>query len=222
ICNENEEFSHCPEFTRQCEASCDWTRFPETIPNCPHTCGTPKCICKEGFVRSANDNNTCVPFHICSDETEIECPINSTWAKCGIACEPTCENMYDTSPCPAICDQPACTCADNYVRHKGNCIFWGDCPNLEQHFASDLSTSSKKTSAMSESIATEMKFNHANIDQLEITTVTPIVTLATTKTLIGSLTCGINETISECGRACEISCNNVSFTEIIYYQNLNF
>ncbi|EJW76034.1 hypothetical protein WUBG_13057 [Wuchereria bancrofti] len=54
-----------------------------------------------------------------------------------------------------------------------------------------------------------MKFNHDNIDQLEITTITPIVTLATTKTLIGSLTCGINETINECGRACEINCNNV-------------
>ncbi|MCP9263742.1 Teneurin-a [Dirofilaria immitis] len=109
ICGENEEFSHCPEYTRQCEASCDWTKFPETIPNCPRACGTPKCVCKEGFVRSANDNNTCVPFDYCSDEAEIECPINSTWAKCGIACEPTCENMYDTSPCPASCDEPACT-----------------------------------------------------------------------------------------------------------------
>ncbi|VDK30706.1 unnamed protein product [Gongylonema pulchrum] len=68
ICNENEEFTNCPEFTRQCEASCDWTRFPETIPNCPRSCGTPKCVCKEGYVRAANDNDTCVPFHFCSDE----------------------------------------------------------------------------------------------------------------------------------------------------------
>ncbi|KAM3718652.1 MOXD1 [Dirofilaria immitis] len=212
ICGENEEFSHCPEYTRQCEASCDWTKFPETIPNCPRACGTPKCVCKEGFVRSANDNNTCVPFDYCSDEAEIECPINSTWAKCGIACEPTCENMYDTSPCPASCDEPACTCADNYVRHKQNCIFWGDCPNLEQRFASDFSTSTPiKTAAIktknivsaSAEIATT-KSHKSNIynNQSEITTIATVVETE-------SLTCGINETINECGRACETNCSNV-------------
>lgn len=67
-CVSNEIFSVCPEFNRQCEASCDWTKFPETIPNCPHSCGAPKCICKEGFVRLSTDNDTCVPFHFCSDE----------------------------------------------------------------------------------------------------------------------------------------------------------
>uniref|UniRef100_A0A1I7VHX5 DOMON domain-containing protein n=1 Tax=Loa loa TaxID=7209 RepID=A0A1I7VHX5_LOALO len=211
ICNENEEFSHCPEFTRQCEASCDWTKFPETIPNCPRSCGTPKCVCKEGFVRSANDNNTCVPFHFCSEEAEIECPINSTWAKCGIACEPTCENMYDTSPCPAHCDEPACTCADNYVRHNGNCIFWGDCPNLEQRFASNFPIStSMKTASGEGSIIGQVDFNPGNIgNQSEKTTVTAIGTTIGTKTISGSLTCSINETINECGRACETSCNNV-------------
>lgn len=60
----------------------------------------------------------------------MECPINETWAKCGIACEPTCENMYDTSPCPASCEQAACTCADSYVRYGNECIFWGDCPSM--------------------------------------------------------------------------------------------
>ncbi|CAG9532242.1 unnamed protein product [Cercopithifilaria johnstoni] len=210
ICDENEEFSHCPEFTRQCEASCDWTKFPETIPNCPRSCGTPKCVCKEGFVRSANDNNTCVPFHFCSDEAEIECPINSTWAKCGISCEPTCENMYDTSPCPASCDEPACTCADNYVRYKGNCIFWGDCPNLEQHLASDFFTSIPVKTATEESGSVQVEFNPADMgNQSKIATVAAITINAETGTVSGSLTCGINETINECGRACETSCNKM-------------
>lgn len=71
-CGANEELIQCPEFTRQCEASCDWTRYPETIPNCPRSCGTPKCVCKEGFVRAANDNDTCVPFHYCSDEVRFQ------------------------------------------------------------------------------------------------------------------------------------------------------
>ncbi|KAL3995632.1 DOMON domain family protein [Acanthocheilonema viteae] len=208
ICNENEEFSHCPEFTRQCEASCDWTKFPETIPNCPRTCGTPKCICKEGFVRSANDNNTCVPFHFCSDEAEIECPINSTWAKCGIACEPTCENMYDTTPCPASCEEPACTCADNYVRYGGNCIFWGDCPNLEERFASDSPTSVPMKTTTEGSVQVEFTPGNSS-NQSETTTLTAIAIPAETKTVSGSLACGINETINECGRACETNCNNV-------------
>ncbi|VDM28075.1 unnamed protein product, partial [Toxocara canis] len=168
-CGSNEEFTKRPEFSRQCEASCDWTRYPETIPNCPRSCGTPKCICKEGFVRAANDNDTCVPFRHCSDEVEIECPANSTWAKCGTACEPTCENMYDTSPCPARCDIPACTCADNYVRYNVECIFWGDCPS-----------------------------NVLTVTGTRPTTVTP--------PSVDTLTCGINETINDCGRACESDC----------------
>uniref|UniRef100_A0A0R3S1G0 DOMON domain-containing protein n=1 Tax=Elaeophora elaphi TaxID=1147741 RepID=A0A0R3S1G0_9BILA len=209
ICDENEEFSHCPEFTRQCEASCDWTKFPETIPNCPRTCGTPKCTCKEGFVRAANDNNTCVPFHFCSDEAEVECPINSTWAKCGIACEPTCENMYDTSPCPASCDEPACTCADNYVRGS-QLVLTSD---LEQRFASDFPTQGPmKTAAAGNggSVSTlELSLGNVVGNQSEMTSVTAITTTAGTETLSGSLTCGINETINECGRACETNCSNV-------------
>uniref|UniRef100_A0A915PXC5 DOMON domain-containing protein n=1 Tax=Setaria digitata TaxID=48799 RepID=A0A915PXC5_9BILA len=215
ICNENEEFSHCPEFTRQCEASCDWTKFPETIPNCPRTCGKPKCICKEGFVRSANDNNTCVPFHFCSDEVEMECPVNSTWAKCGVACEPTCENMYDTSPCPASCEESACTCADNYVRYKESCIFWGDCPNLEQRFASDFSASTMMKaaisgiSALSASVQPETITSEKNADISDHSVTTPITTTTEIRAPTDSLTCGINETINECGRACETSCSIV-------------
>uniref|UniRef100_A0A915A5V3 DOMON domain-containing protein n=1 Tax=Parascaris univalens TaxID=6257 RepID=A0A915A5V3_PARUN len=190
-CGANEELAQCPEFTRQCEASCDWTRYPETIPNCPRSCGAPKCVCKEGFVRAANDNDTCVPFHYCSDEVGVECATNSTWAKCGIACEPTCDNMYDTSPCPARCDVPACTCSDNYVRYKDECIFWGDCPNLEQHWATEVTINSS-------ALVTTSTID----DQSTVTEMT------STKSLVPleALTCGINETINECGRACESDC----------------
>ncbi|VDK81473.1 unnamed protein product, partial [Litomosoides sigmodontis] len=257
ICNENEEFSHCPEFTRQCEASCDWTKFPETIPNCPRTCGTPKCICKEGFVRSTNDNNTCVPFRFCSDQAEVECPVNSTWAKCGVSCEPTCENMYDTSPCPASCDEPACTCADNYVRQTPNRAIQtlnrkfrkqsrkiGEglervlTSDLEQRFAADFpALTAMKTATGGEPSSVQAEFTASNFDSRpsETTTSTTTTTTATTTTTTtttgkttstataaaaaaiiaqteagpGSLTCAINETINECGRACEANCNNV-------------
>jgi hypothetical protein len=29
-CGPNEEFSDCPEFSRECESSCEWTLFPES------------------------------------------------------------------------------------------------------------------------------------------------------------------------------------------------
>ncbi|ETN70533.1 hypothetical protein NECAME_14707, partial [Necator americanus] len=127
-CGPNEQWSTCPETSRDCEPSCDWTKFPETIPNCPRSCGAARCVCKEGFVRMTNDEDACVPFDFCDKESEPSCPTNSTWAKCGTACEPSCSNMYDTAPCPATCEKSACTCADNYVRHNGDCIYWGDCP----------------------------------------------------------------------------------------------
>ncbi|KAK6036470.1 trypsin Inhibitor like cysteine rich domain protein [Cooperia oncophora] len=128
-CGPNEQWSSCPEMSRDCEPSCDWTRFPETIPNCPRSCGSARCVCKEGFVRMTNDEEACVPFDFCDKEAEPSCPTNSTWAKCGTACEPSCANMYDTAPCPATCEKSACTCADNYVRYEGACIYWGDCPD---------------------------------------------------------------------------------------------
>ncbi|RCN29217.1 trypsin Inhibitor like cysteine rich domain protein, partial [Ancylostoma caninum] len=133
-CGPNEQWSSCPETSRDCEPSCDWTRFPETIPNCPRSCGSPRCICKEGFVRMTNEEEACVPFDFCDKEADHSCPANSTWAKCGTACEPSCANMYDTAPCPATCEKSACTCADNYVRHEGKCIYWGDCPDIDSHF----------------------------------------------------------------------------------------
>uniref|UniRef100_A0A0N5D296 DOMON domain-containing protein n=1 Tax=Thelazia callipaeda TaxID=103827 RepID=A0A0N5D296_THECL len=202
LCKENEEFSNCPEFNRQCEASCDWTEFPETIPNCPRTCGTPKCVCKEGFVRLSSDNDTCVQFHFCS-------------AECGVACEPTCENMYDTSPCPATCNEPACTCADNYVRYQEKCIFWGDCPNLEQRFASNISPSSIVKDGIVGTVPLHVKNNADTRDSdslngsESITTETPSIINEIEKIVDNSLTCGINETINECGRACEPNCNNI-------------
>ncbi|CAJ0607497.1 unnamed protein product [Cylicocyclus nassatus] len=113
-CGPNEQWSKCPETSRDCEPSCDWTRFPETIPNCPRSCGTPRCICKEGYVRMTNDEEVCVPFEFCDKEAEPSCPTNSTWAKCGTACEPSCANMYDTAPCPATCEKSACTYIDSH------------------------------------------------------------------------------------------------------------
>jgi hypothetical protein len=83
---EFEEFNDCPEANGECEASCDWTRFPETIPpNCSSgACGVARCTCKEGYVKKATDEHRCVPFSFCTELLEQQqCPENSTWGKCG-------------------------------------------------------------------------------------------------------------------------------------------
>lgn len=195
-CGPNEQWSECPESSRECEHSCDWTHFPETTPNCPNSCGQARCICKEGFVRMANEEDVCVPFDFCDKtvENEESCAANSTWAKCGTACEPTCANMYDTAPCPASCEKPGCTCADNYVRHNGKCIYWGDCPELR-----DEKTTTKET----------VETTQSTIDRNEITQASEVTkTKATTQKVIVS-ECSLNETLNECGRVCEADCVSI-------------
>uniref|UniRef100_A0A8R1DKC4 DOMON domain-containing protein n=1 Tax=Caenorhabditis japonica TaxID=281687 RepID=A0A8R1DKC4_CAEJA len=196
-CGPNEQWSECPESSRECEHSCDWTHFPETTPNCPNSCGKARCICKEGFVRMANDQDVCVPFDFCDKTVENEetCVANSTWAKCGVACEPTCANMYDTSPCPASCEKPGCTCADNYVRHNGRCIYWGDCPEVRED----------KTTTTHAKVAVET--TQSTIDRNEITQVVEVVKATTQKVIVTE--CSLNETLNECGRICEADCVSI-------------
>uniref|UniRef100_A0A7I4Y0F5 EGF-like domain-containing protein n=1 Tax=Haemonchus contortus TaxID=6289 RepID=A0A7I4Y0F5_HAECO len=197
-CGPNEQWSTCPEMSRDCEPSCDWTRFPETIPNCPRSCGTARCVCKEGFVRMTNDEEACVPFDFCDKEAEPSCPTNSTWAKCGTACEPSCANMYDTAPCPATCEKSACTCADNYVRYQGTCIYWGDCPDIDSHFHEEHLTNQTAEIMNIPSVSVDVPI------QTRITSTTR-ATITSTE----NLKCAVNETVVECGRVCEADCVSI-------------
>ncbi|CAJ0932371.1 unnamed protein product, partial [Mesorhabditis belari] len=172
--------------------------FPETIPNCPRQCGEARCVCKAGFVRQSNDENKCVPFDFCSAEEEPQCSANATYAKCGTACEPSCENMYDTSPCPASCETPACTCSDNYVRYKGGCIYWGDCPNLEDHLAFDEAQPTAKSEAASAAVTLKTTTTEAPKAE-SFGKTTPLLKPAQT-------VCPVNETMTECGQVCEANC----------------
>ncbi|VDL70601.1 unnamed protein product [Nippostrongylus brasiliensis] len=198
-CGPNEQWSTCPEMSRDCEPSCDWTKFPETIPNCPRSCGTSRCVCKEGFVRMSNDEEACVPFEFCDKEAEPFCPSNSTWAKCGTACEPSCANMYDTAPCPATCEKAACTCADNYVRFEGKCIYWGDCPDLDSHFTDHLTNDS----------ATELVHVPSVSVDVPVQVRTKPTTTSPTPSSTEDLKCAVNETVVECGRVCEADCVSI-------------
>lgn len=85
--------------------------------------------------------------------------------------------------------------------------------DLEHHFATTLpTTTSKKADIGVRSIPTQTELIPDNIDNQFSEKLAATVAAAVP---IDSLTCSINETINECGRACEISCGSVSLTLII-------
>ncbi|GMR36855.1 hypothetical protein PMAYCL1PPCAC_07050, partial [Pristionchus mayeri] len=192
-CGVNEEWSDCPEERLSCEASCDWTLGPDSIPTCKQEgCGPSRCVCKEGFVRASANSTKCIPFDACNP-ADHSCGANETWAQCGTACEPSCSNMYDTAPCPASCEKAACTCADNYVRHNGECVYWGDCPDLDEHFA--FSSDDNLIGDISNKSATES------------------ATSAPLSVHVPPTSCPVNETLNECGKACETDCTSIFIRE---------
>uniref|UniRef100_A0A0K0F4M2 EGF-like domain-containing protein n=1 Tax=Strongyloides venezuelensis TaxID=75913 RepID=A0A0K0F4M2_STRVS len=208
LCKENEVMFDCPEISRECEASCDWTADPDSIPKCSKECGKePRCVCKDGFVRAGNFNDTCVPFSQCQEEVEQECGKNTTFSKCGVACEPTCENMYDVKECLSDCQSPGCTCSDNYVRHNGECIFWGDCSNLMVHLSNTTGKSIKPNFP-------ERVKPKNNVLSTTTTLSPPNVPVPSSKDEAnGDLHCPVNETINDCGRICEADCLTIFVRE---------
>ncbi|KAI1728547.1 DOMON domain-containing protein [Ditylenchus destructor] len=217
-CGPNEIFSTCPEHSRTCEASCDWTAFPESIPSCPKACGKPRCVCKEGHVRLSGDKDECKPFDYCqAAEVVKECPRNETLAKCGTSCEPSCENMYNTEPCEASCQAPGCTCIDNYVRLNGRCVYWGHCPNLEERFL--FNTGSVPPRMIAETSST----NGPNVTTPATNSATTLSKLSTASswetitapsvTQVPTVQCPKNETYNECGHICEADCVTVFVRE---------
>uniref|UniRef100_A0A915P6S4 TIL domain-containing protein n=1 Tax=Meloidogyne floridensis TaxID=298350 RepID=A0A915P6S4_9BILA len=198
-CDTNQRWEQCPDSERECEPSCEWTAFPESIPVCPsrtseQKCGKPRCVCVEGFVRLGKNLNECKPFSFCQapeatpeliqDEIknkeqvkQQKCPKNEIWEKCGNACEPTCQSMYSEEPCSSVCEMPGCTCTDNFVRLSvgGPCIEWTECPNLKER-------NEPKNASVSATVKTPQ---------------------------IGRLQCGANETINECGAVCEADCLSI-------------
>ncbi|VDL82546.1 unnamed protein product [Nippostrongylus brasiliensis] len=152
-CPANEEFKSCGT---ACEPSCD-------NPNpgmCKAQCIPNVCQCKEGFFR--NSDNTCVascpvgekcgdtvckPGTYCStdipvcrrppcslppprcvpdfiNEVQLEptCPANEVFKQCGTACEPSCENP-NPMVCTKNCIVNVCQCKPGFFRNaNGECV----------------------------------------------------------------------------------------------------
>uniref|UniRef100_A0A914CZS1 Follistatin-like domain-containing protein n=1 Tax=Acrobeloides nanus TaxID=290746 RepID=A0A914CZS1_9BILA len=77
------------------------------------------CGCKNGYVRNAQ--GLCVLESECPGNNTI-CDENETLNECGNLCELQCGDE-EPKICPAICAQPACTCAQGYYRNTaGKCV----------------------------------------------------------------------------------------------------
>lgn len=113
--------------------------------------------------------------------------------------------MYDPSPCTTSCDKAACTCADNYVRFNGQCIYWGDCPGS---FIS-MALNSSPPDVDKHSTQHEEKETVTVPGPSVSVVVTPKPTTVARTSAPKITTCAVNETVNECGRVCEADCNSI-------------
>ncbi|XP_077288568.1 zonadhesin-like [Arctopsyche grandis] len=116
----NEVFSSCGD--NGCERSC--TRL--NVAGCIQSCGTPACVCAEGFVR--NSAGSCVLPSTCPPSPTCPGP-NQVFSACGNdSCQRTCNRLVVTA-CNPICSPAACVCAPGFVRDStGQCILPSTCP----------------------------------------------------------------------------------------------
>uniref|UniRef100_A0A914W652 BPTI/Kunitz inhibitor domain-containing protein n=1 Tax=Plectus sambesii TaxID=2011161 RepID=A0A914W652_9BILA len=136
VCGANEIFVTCSPPSRACEASCNHKQLM-----CLTSCGPPRCVCQDGFIRSGPNSNDCVAIEDCSEDatetTEVatqECGSTEEWTTCGPlskVCEAKCPGLF-TSPLCFRCGPPACVCKPNFVKSiSGECVPVDSCPYVD-------------------------------------------------------------------------------------------
>uniref|UniRef100_A0AC35GTN1 TIL domain-containing protein n=1 Tax=Panagrolaimus sp. PS1159 TaxID=55785 RepID=A0AC35GTN1_9BILA len=114
--------------------------------------------------------------------------------------------MYDTAPCTHKCQQPACTCADNFVRINGECIHWSHCPQLEQKVLKPVDDEDETTPA---STTITHSPPTAPVTWSSSSSSAPSSASGERVTVEETFKCAPNETVNECGRICEADCTTI-------------
>jgi hypothetical protein len=120
-CGENEIHKECG-VPRGYEKLCN-ERYP-LIPSPPPIC-VEGCYCKEGYVRTSDEENICILKSRCMD-----CQRNQHFLLRGNLCQRTCENFSDEwVTCPPVI-LPNCMCNEGFIRvsdFNQSCILPQNC-----------------------------------------------------------------------------------------------
>lgn len=111
---------------------------------CPAVCRE-GCFCNSGYAR--NQLGECIPISDCPGEGfytinreysiyiqlfSAKCGKNQVYNKCGSSCgDYTCLNYGQARRCNKMC-VPGCYCAEGYVKFRGECISFEQCPQTHQ------------------------------------------------------------------------------------------
>ncbi|XP_077285711.1 uncharacterized protein LOC143910936 [Arctopsyche grandis] len=121
-CGPNEILNSCPKYGTS-DSDCDavFGGFKKYCPPQPvdYQC-TPRCDCKEGFVRDA-DKNCILAENCCTGQNEeMTC--------CPAKCDDTCLGPAFPGCTLVPCFKKGCRCKSDFVRHENACIQRKDCP----------------------------------------------------------------------------------------------
>ncbi|XP_028178873.1 zonadhesin-like isoform X3 [Ostrinia furnacalis] len=92
---------------------------------CPAACLPRGCVCKEGYILSADGK--CIAVEDCPPGCNGDA--NATVTTCTTGCPATC--TPNDRVCPAVCGPIGCACLPGYVlSDEGKCILKEDCPDV--------------------------------------------------------------------------------------------
>ncbi|KAG7309637.1 hypothetical protein JYU34_004115 [Plutella xylostella] len=209
-CGPNEESNGC--YNSCLEKSCASRLNPPDV--CPLYCEYGKCSCTDGYYR--DDNGDCVqPF----DCTPPRCGLNEVYTNCGSSCEVTCANVNNP---PKVCTLQCverCQCAEGFIRNSdGNCVRREEClPTIQ--CAENEEPTDCYNSCLEDSCANRLQPRRFCAQYCETNKCTckrgfyrnddgvcvPVEQCSQPK-------CFEGEEYTECGSACEATCNNLNDT----------
>ncbi|XP_028178875.1 zonadhesin-like isoform X5 [Ostrinia furnacalis] len=101
---------------------------------CPAACLPRGCVCKEGYILSADGK--CIAVEDCPPGCNGDA--NATVTTCTTGCPATC--TPNDRVCPAVCGPIGCACLPGYVlSDEGKCILKEDCPGCDGDPNAELS-----------------------------------------------------------------------------------
>jgi len=120
-CGQNEVYMTC---SNVCEPQCGQTSM-----GCTTACGSPKCQCASGMVRSGTQciSPSACPQSVGATPTQTVCGANQQYVTCSSLCEPQCGQS--NVMCSTACGPAKCQCVSGTFRSSSQqCVPSSGCP----------------------------------------------------------------------------------------------